>query len=148
MPRDYQAEQAGTTGGWESGGGGAPGKRTRTQSLPASNVTIAREADEAGEVSEGADEAVERAGGSAGAPLDEGVRGQFEGSLGKDLSGVRVHTGAESAEAADAVGARAYTVGNDIHFAEGEYSPGDPYGQHLLAHEVAHTVQQDGAPQR
>jgi hypothetical protein len=58
--------------------------------------------------------------------------------------GVRVHTGSESAEAAHAVGAKAYTVGQDIHFAAGTYQPDDPFGMHLLAHEVAHTVQQQG----
>src|SRR5262249_47005035 len=76
-------------------------------------------------------------------------RARFERSLGADLSGVRVHTGAESQAAADAVGARAYTVGKDIHFAAGTYAPQDPFGLHLLAHEVAHTVQQSsGTPQR
>jgi hypothetical protein len=62
---------------------------------------------------------------------------------------VRVHTGPESAAAAGAVGAKAYTVGNDIHFAQGQYEPSDPFGMHLLAHEVAHTQQQAGtAPHR
>ena len=62
---------------------------------------------------------------------------------------MRVHTGSESAEAASSVGARAYTVGNDIHFAAGQYAPADPFGLHLLAHEVAHTQQQaGGSPHR
>src|SRR5262245_2876548 len=80
-----------------------------------------------------------RAGGASGAPLPGDVRDRFEGSLGADLSAVRVHTGEASAEASDAVGARAYTLGNDIHFAAGAYQPEDPFGLHLLAHEVAHT---------
>ena len=96
----------------------------------------------------GADAAVAQASGSSGAPLPDDVRGRFEGSLGADLSGVRVHTGAASAAAADAVGARAYTVGNDIHFNAGQYAPTDPFGVHLLAHEVAHTVQQSSGAQR
>jgi len=95
-------------------------------------------------VAAGADAVVQRAAGSSGAPLPSTVRDRFESSLGADLSAVRVHTGAASADAASAVGARAYTTGNDIHFAAGQYAPHDPFGIHLLAHEVAHTVQQSG----
>ncbi|MCE9575116.1 MAG: DUF4157 domain-containing protein [Deltaproteobacteria bacterium] len=96
-----------------------------------------------------ADVAVARAATSTGAPLPDGVRAQFEDSLGADLSAVRIHTGPDSAAAAAAVGARAYTVGSDIHFADGNYAPVDPFGIHLLAHEVAHTQQQaGGAPHR
>ena len=99
-------------------------------------------------VAAGADAMVERAASSSGAPLPTHIQRQFEGSLGADLSSVRVHTGSDSAAAAHAVGAKAYTVGNDIHFAEGRYAPDDPFGMHLLAHEVAHTVQQSGGAQR
>jgi hypothetical protein len=81
----------------------------------------------------------------SGAPLPADARGRFEASLGTDLSAVRVHTGAASATAADAVGAKAYATGQDIHFASGAYDPSSKEGQHLLAHEVAHTVQQSGA---
>lgn len=96
-------------------------------------------------VADGAEHAVERASGSSGQPLPDNVRSKFESSLDADLSAVRVHTGSESAEANKAVGAKAYTVGNDIHFSAGRYAPEDPFGMHLLAHEVAHTVQQAGA---
>ena len=136
--------------------GGAPGKRNMTQTLvPRPMVVLRVEAAtadaafgprDANGVAEGADAAVERATGGSGAPLPDGVRGRFETSLGVDLSSVRVHTGAASAEAATAVGARAYTTGSDIHFAAGQYAPQDPFGLHLLAHEVAHTVQQHAAP--
>jgi hypothetical protein len=95
-------------------------------------------------VAAGADVAVQRAAESSGTALPADVRGRFEGSLGADLGGVRVHTGGASAEAASAVGARAYTTGQDIHFGAGQYAPTDPFGLHLLAHEVAHTVQQSG----
>ncbi len=83
---------------------------------------------------------------SSGEALPEGVRQRFEGSLGADLSGVRLHTGQASNRAARAVGARAFAIGNDIHFAAGQFAPTDPFGLHLLAHEVAHTVQQGGRP--
>jgi peptidoglycan hydrolase-like protein with peptidoglycan-binding domain len=85
---------------------------------------------------------------SAGAPLPSGARDQFEASLGTDLSGVRVHDGAESAGAAADLGARAFTVGNDIHFGAGNYDPGSQGGMFLLAHEVAHTAQQGGVAAR
>jgi hypothetical protein len=94
-----------------------------------------------------ADRMIARASSSSGQALPAHVRAHFERSLDADLSDVRVHTGAESAAAARAVGAHAYTVGKDIHFAAGRYAPSDPFGLHLLAHEVAHTVQQGGAPQ-
>lgn len=88
------------------------------------------------------DAALGMLGGGAGAALPDAARGRFEDSLSTDLGAVRVHTGADSAAAADALGARAFTVGSDVHFAAGEYQPNDPFGLHLLAHEVAHTVQQ------
>lgn len=93
-------------------------------------------------VAAGAEPALARAASSMGQGLPDGLKQQFEGSLGADLSSVRVHTGSDSATAAGAVGARAYTTGNDVHFAQGEYDPSSRAGQHLLAHEVAHTVQQ------
>src|SRR5207302_4398227 len=86
--------------------------------------------------------AVAAAAGSSGAPLPTAVQARFEQSLGTDLSTVRVHTGSDSATAAAAVSAQAYTTGSDIHFAAGRYAPDTPAGAHLLAHEVAHTVQQ------
>jgi hypothetical protein len=97
-------------------------------------------------VAGGADQAVEAAASSGGSGLPAGLRDLFEASLGADLSAVRVHTGGESAAAASAVGARAYATGNDIHFGAGHYDPDSRAGQVLIAHEVAHTVQQAGGP--
>lgn len=73
---------------------------------------------------------------------------KFESSLGADLSKVRVHSGGASERAAEAVGAKAYAVGNDIHFGTGNYNPSSADGERLLAHEVAHTVQQQGGTAR
>lgn len=107
---------------------------------------VQRKARDANGVAEGADDAVAAASTSSGAPLPGELMRKFEGSLGVDLSGVRVHTGDASASANEAVGAKAYTIGQDIHFGSGQYDPSSPGGEHLLAHEVAHTVQQaDGA---
>jgi len=61
-----------------------------------------------------------------------------------DFGQVRIHTDAQSADSAAAEHARAYTVGQDIVFGAGEYDPGSPEGRRLLAHELAHTVQQKG----
>jgi len=109
------------------------------------NTRVQRRAErDSNGVAEGAEAAVDRASASSGSALPGGIQRQFEGSLGADLSGVRVHTGADSETAAHAVGAKAYTVGQDIHFGAGKYQPADPFGLHLLAHEVAHTVQQSG----
>ena len=91
-----------------------------------------------------AETAVAAASGGSGGPLPAELRERFEASLGADLSAVRVHVGEASADASAAIGARAYTLGQDIHFADGQYDPHGADGQHLLAHEVAHTVQQAG----
>ncbi len=78
---------------------------------------------------------------AAGSSLPEGVRARMEPRLGADLSGVRVHTSGSSAEAAGQLGARAFTVGNDVHFNSGEFAPGSKEGDKLLAHELTHVVQ-------
>ena len=77
----------------------------------------------------------------AGAPLSAEVRGKMEPRLGGDLSDVRVHTTGESAAAAEGLSAKAFTVGNDVHFGSGEYQPGTKQGDKLLAHELTHVVQ-------
>ena len=81
-----------------------------------------------------------------GAPLDRGVASSFSSAMGTPVDGVKVHTDEGAAALARAVSARAFTVGNDIYFARGEYRPGTAEGNHLLRHELAHTVQQRGAP--
>src|SRR5262249_23257250 len=76
-----------------------------------------------------------------GAPLPNDTRVRMESQLGADLSGVTVHTGAASGEAAESLGARAFTVGQQVHFGGGEFAPGTKEGDRLLAHELTHTVQ-------
>jgi hypothetical protein len=131
----------------------APGRIARSAALVGPNGfmpsgLIQRKARDANGVEEGAGDAVARASSSSGAALPEGLMRKFESSLGADLSGVRVHTGGESADAASAVGAKAYTLGQDIHFGAGHFDPSSSTGEHLLAHEVAHTVQQRGGVAR
>lgn len=79
---------------------------------------------------------------SPGKPLDSKVRSSMEPRFGHDFSRVRVHTDARATESADLLNARAYTVGADIVFSQGEYLPATGRGRALLAHELAHVVQQ------
>jgi len=83
---------------------------------------------------------------SPGRPLDDQTRGFMESRFNHDFSGVRVHTDERAAESAQAVNALAYTVGNHVAFGAGQYAPGTSGGRRLLAHELAHTVQQGGTP--
>lgn len=80
-----------------------------------------------------------------GAPLAPDLRAPFESHFAHDFSAVRVHADAESAALSHALGARAFTVGRDVFFGAGRFAPGTPAGRRLLAHELAHTVQQRGA---
>lgn len=82
---------------------------------------------------------------SSGAPLDSATRAFMEPRFGHSFADVRVHTDSRAAQSAAAVGALAYTVGRDVAFASGRYSPGSGDGRRLLAHELAHVVQQDGS---
>lgn len=129
-----------------------PGKRTLTsqlvQRVATEPASAPRQTRDANGVADGAEHAVAAAASSSGAALPDPVMRKFESSLGADLSRVRVHTDGASAASADAVGAKAYTMGNDIHFGAGRYDPEGAAGLHLLAHEVAHTVQQSGGAQR
>ena len=81
---------------------------------------------------------------SPGQPLEPDVRGFMQDRFQQDFSQVRVHTDAKATESARAVNALAYTVGNDVVFSAGQYAPGSSTGRRLLAHELAHTVQQQG----
>ncbi|EFH84869.1 DUF4157 domain-containing protein [Ktedonobacter racemifer] len=80
---------------------------------------------------------------SPGQPLDPATRAFMEPRFGHDFSRVQVHTGGRAAESARAVNAAAYTVGQDIVFGPEEYAPHAPQGQRILAHELAHVIQQE-----
>ncbi len=84
---------------------------------------------------------------SSGRPLAATERAYFEPRFGYDFSQVRIHDDAQAASSANDVSALAYTVGQHIAFATGHFEPGTHSGRELLAHELAHTVQQrDSAP--
>jgi len=80
-----------------------------------------------------------------GRPLGGDVSSRMGRAFGRDFSQVRIHADADAAAAASQLNARAFTIGNDIAFAGGEYAPGTILGDALLAHELAHVAQQDGA---
>ncbi len=80
-----------------------------------------------------------------GEPLDRDTRGYFEPLFGHDFSRVRVHADSTSAARAQAANAAAYAVSNHIIFGLGRYSPHTRSGRQLLAHELAHVVQQQNA---
>jgi outer membrane protein OmpA-like peptidoglycan-associated protein len=83
---------------------------------------------------------------TAGRPLEPSARLPLEAQLGHDFSQVRVHTGPGAADSARALGARAYTVGTQVVFGEGQFEPRSERGRALLAHELVHVVQQRGGP--
>ena len=75
-------------------------------------------------------------------PLEGSVRAQMETRFGAEFGAVRIHADATAAASARTIGAAAYTVGRDIVFGAGRYQPHSGAGQQLLAHELAHVVQQ------
>jgi hypothetical protein len=79
-----------------------------------------------------------------GQPLEGSTRRVFEPRFGHDFSRVRVHANEQAAQSAHAVHALAYTVGRHVVFAAGQYTPGTHHGNALIAHELAHVVQQSG----
>ncbi|HTB80778.1 MAG TPA: DUF4157 domain-containing protein [Opitutaceae bacterium] len=81
-----------------------------------------------------------------GRQLEAGERSFFEPRLDMDLGDVRVHADGHAASSAEALNARAYTIGRDIVFGAGQYAPHTAAGRQLLAHELVHTVQQRRSP--
>jgi hypothetical protein len=82
---------------------------------------------------------------SAGQALPSEVRERMEGALGYDFGGVRVHNDGAASSAARDIHSEAFTYGSHIFFRENRYRPHNSDGQRLLAHELAHVVQQRGA---
>src|SRR5260370_1378682 len=82
---------------------------------------------------------------SPGQPLDAQARSFFEPRFGRDFSKVKVHTNSQATASAGALKALAFTNGNNIVFGAGEYSPSTPWGGALIAHELAHVLQQEAS---
>lgn len=81
-------------------------------------------------------------GSHCGEPLPNVLRSRMESSFGADFSGVRIHTDNKAAEMNTNLHSKAFTYGQDIFFGRGEFSPDTKMGQHLIAHELTHTLQQ------
>ena len=81
---------------------------------------------------------------NSGQPRSKSERTYFEPRFGQDFSQVRLHTDTRAAESARAVNARAFTLGRDVVFGAGQYTPGTGEGRRLMAHELTHVVQQSG----
>ena len=82
----------------------------------------------------------------SGQTLDPATRQRFEAGLGTDLADVRIHADVQANTSAQSLAANAYTAGRHVVFAEGQYRPGTPAGDRLLAHELTHVVQQGTRP--
>ncbi|MBQ0957487.1 DUF4157 domain-containing protein [Ideonella sp. 4Y11] len=133
------ATTEGTRGGLATQGGGS-GPEIARDKRPETHGDARRDA--AGRLSVPADFTQQL---GSGQPLDAQTRAFFEQRLQADLSQVRVHTDASADQAARQVDARAFTFGRDIVFSSGQYEPGSDDGKRLLAHELAHVVQQNGS---
>lgn len=81
-----------------------------------------------------------------GKPLAESARSFLEPRFGRELGHLRIHADSEADSLSRSLKARAFTVGRDIFFREGEYRPATERGRRLLAHEVTHTLQQYPVP--
>lgn len=77
-----------------------------------------------------------------GSALPTGVRRRMESAFGGDLGDVSIHTDDRAAQLSSAVSAKAFTTGKDIFFGAGQFDPSSAAGEHMLAHEIAHTRQQ------
>ncbi len=76
-----------------------------------------------------------------GRQMPEGLRNMMENGFGQDFSHVRLHTDSEAASMSSSIHAKAFTLGNDIYFNQGQFSPNTSEGQRLVAHELTHVVQ-------
>ncbi|SOD70961.1 uncharacterized protein DUF4157 [Jatrophihabitans sp. GAS493] len=97
-----------------------------------------------GQLDEQTQRGIDTARGS-GQPLAGPVRASMEHAFGVDFGQVRIHDTSNASRISRSISAQAFTTGNDIFFAEGVYQPDSPLGQRVLAHELAHTVQQRGS---
>ena len=100
-----------------------------------------RSAEGAGEVDDETASAINSARGGGG-KLDDGMAAKAGAAMGQDFTNVNVHTDSRADNLSRSVNAKAFTTGNDIFFKSGEYNPGSSQGQHLIAHELTHVVQQ------
>lgn len=106
--------------------------------------SVFRQGEGAAEAAPEVESAIDQARGG-GSALDSAVQRQMGAAFGADFSGVRVHTDGQADTLNRSVSAVAFTTGQDIFFRQGAYSPESSSGKQLLAHELTHVVQQNGA---
>jgi hypothetical protein len=82
----------------------------------------------------------------SGSPLPPNTRNYFESRMGADFSSVRIHNDSNASSLSQSLNAQAFTVGNEIYFNKGKFDTGTSAGKGLIAHELAHTVQQGASP--
>lgn len=148
--RSYERSRAGVGGTHAHGAGGSnalaggalvPGKQTLVEQTFRGGGPIQRKVSVGGEAAGGGEAAAAAAATSvagSGSPLPEALRTRMEGAFGTHFGDVRVFLGSQ----AEALGARAFTRGSELHFGPGEYDPDSSSGQELIGHELAHVVQQ------
>jgi hypothetical protein len=122
-------------------------EKVQQKDVPEEDVEIVQSKELVGgacRVSPGVEARIRSMSGS-GQPLSQSERGFFEPRFGRDFSRVRVHTDACANETAKMLNSRAYTLGNNIVFAGGQFSPSSAEGKKLLAHELVHVVAQQSA---
>jgi Domain of unknown function (DUF4157) len=122
-----------------------PFRMQRTCAPGAKDELLRRKADEGAAEQTSAPPIVHEVLRSSGQPIDDAPRATFEPRFGFDFSKIRIYADERAAESARTVGALAYTVGPNVVFGRGQYQPHTEAGQKLLAHELAHVVQQHGA---
>ena len=126
-------------------GGGRIRRRASSETAPDAVRRRAPVGREGGELDPETERALQSAR-SGGTALDAGLQRHFGEATGADVSGVRLHTGEQATSLNDQMGAVAFTVGHDIFFRDGVPDTGSDAGLGLVAHEVAHTVQQGASP--
>ena len=114
----------------------------RTSRLSAAPVRVQRVTTNPDATARAVPTSVDRVLASPGRPLEPALRQDMEQRFGHDFSQVRVHTDSGAERSAVEVGASAYTVGHDVVFRAGSLAPGTALGRHLIAHELAHVLQQ------
>ncbi|NEU10434.1 DUF4157 domain-containing protein [Flavihumibacter sp. R14] len=92
-------------------------------------------------VSKSVEDSIQSSRGS-GSAIDRQTQSFIGSRMGSDFSEVKVHTNSEAVRLNRGLNARAFTIGNDIYFNEGQYQPGSSDGKRLLAHELTHVLQQ------
>jgi uncharacterized protein DUF4157 len=115
----------------------------RVMRMPSAKGAVARNAEPASARVEAAPDRIEH--GTAGEPLPASTRHTMERAFDHDFARVRVHRNATAGELSHRLGALAFTYGNHVYFGHGMYDPGGSSGSRLLAHELAHVVQQGQA---